>query len=135
MCITVPVTTYILGPNNEDTTAMFQEDSEICPNVYYIGKRGLYVTTNGLKIAYISGTYNNEKSRKDYQYSFEDALFLRDVCIKGSDNFRGVDILLTSQWPTNIIPNDKLKVRFFRNLINLLQNDKIKFAGTSNVSG
>ncbi|KAI4469250.1 cwf19 cell cycle control protein [Holotrichia oblita] len=105
----VPVTTYILGPNNEDTTAMFQEDSEICPNVYYIGKRGLYVTTNGLKIAYISGTYNNDKSRKDYQYSFEDALFLRDVCIKGSDNFRGVDILLTSQWPTNIIPKDKLK--------------------------
>lgn len=122
----VPVATYVLGANNEDAAAIFKEDSEICPNVYYIGryynylytineliitgKRGLYVTSNGLKIAYISGIYNNDKSSKDYHYTFEDALALRDVCIKGSDNFRGVDLLLTSQWPANIVPFDKLKV-------------------------
>lgn len=54
--------------------------------------------------------YNNDKSRKEYHYSFEDAIALRDVCIKGSDDFRGVDILLTSQWPANVTPADKLKV-------------------------
>lgn len=84
---------------------MFNKKDELCPNVYYLGKRGLYTSTGGLKIAYISGLSSNDG--RDYNFNLEDVQLLKDVCIKGDGGFRGVDILLTSQWPNYVMNGNK----------------------------
>lgn len=42
--ILVPIPTYILGPNKEDHLSLYpvnESDCELCPNVYYLGKKFL----------------------------------------------------------------------------------------------
>lgn len=70
---------------------------------FNVGKRGVYTDSKGLKIAYISGIVDKEE--KLWTYTTKDARDLCDVCVKGNPSFRGVDILLTSNWPSNIIDN------------------------------
>lgn len=120
----VAVPTYILGPNKEEHVHLYPEEgSELCPNVHYLGnwntniniiifiavdfagKRGLYTNSNGLKIAYISGIAKND-STNSYMYNIDDAVALKDVCRRGNSNFKGVDILITSQWPNGVMKSD-----------------------------
>lgn len=100
--IKVPLPVYILGPNKEEHASLYPiSDVEICPNIFYIGKRGIFSTSKGVKIAYISGIAN--KTESEFTYTEKDITELFDVCIRGNSAFRGVDILLTSQWPKSII--------------------------------
>ncbi|KAL1500780.1 hypothetical protein ABEB36_006225 [Hypothenemus hampei] len=106
---TVPVPTYILGPNKQDQLKEYPEDEsqfELCPNVYYLGKRGIYNDSKGLRIAYISGTASLEQLGQPWTYNERDVSNLCDAALKGNPSFRGVDILLTSQWPAGIVNND-----------------------------
>ncbi|KAL3285574.1 hypothetical protein HHI36_000104 [Cryptolaemus montrouzieri] len=101
----VPLPTYVLGPNKDDHLALYpQEDEELCPNVFYLGKRGIFTNSKGLRIAYISGIGSLD-SREAYNYNGSDITELFDLCVRGNPAFRGVDILLSSQWPTNIRNN------------------------------
>lgn len=61
----------------------------------------MFTGSNGLKIAYVSGI-SCTSSKQPYYYDGNDISELFDLCIRGNPAFRGVDILLTSQWPTNI---------------------------------
>lgn len=102
----VPIATIILGANTEDHVNLFSENSiELCENIQYLGKRGVYIT-NGLRIAYLSGTFTNNVSKKDHEFNDEEVIALRDICLRANSNFRGVDILLTSQWPTDVTNED-----------------------------
>lgn len=63
-----------------------------------MGKRGVYTISSGIKIAYLSGIEGTE----NWEYSKEDVMALRNSChvsktIMG--DYRGIDVLLTSQWP------------------------------------
>lgn len=67
-----------------------------------MGKRGLYKTTTGLKIAYLSGIEAAEASdAKPWNFTRDDVVALRDACVasKVGGEFRGIDILVTSQAP------------------------------------
>lgn len=102
------VPTYILGANKADHKQFFSDSQyELCPNVYYLGKRGLYTSSGGLKIAYISGVYSDTESDSGntFNYTVKDIQELYDVCVRGNSNFRGIDILLSSQWPSGITKN------------------------------
>ncbi|XP_055610730.1 CWF19-like protein 1 homolog [Uranotaenia lowii] len=113
---TVPVPTYILGPNDESTAKFYKEaqDGDICPNLSLLGKRGIFTTSSGLKIAYVSGVEAGQSdtngSVPDWKFTREDVVTVRDSCLAGKSNmgdYRGVDLLLTSQWPEAIKPNVK----------------------------
>lgn len=122
---TIPVPTFIViggsddermlkRYNNSDTT----QGVEICPNLVYLGKQGLYTASSGLKIAYLGGTERQKKNSKEKNRSDDagdekqgtfdagDVTALRNSCIRNSPDFRGVDVLLTSQWPTGITNYD-----------------------------
>lgn len=79
----------------------------MCSNLLS-GKRGIYSVSKGIKIAYISGICDDET--KLWTHSIKEVNELCDACVKGNPSFRGVDILLTSQWPSNIIASDTQKV-------------------------
>ncbi|XP_066249101.1 CWF19-like protein 1 [Euwallacea similis] len=104
----VPIPTYILGPNAEHQFKEYPQDEaqfELCTHVYYLGKRGIYNDSKGLKIAYLSGLSSDQSSL--YSCTEQDVLELCDAALKGNASFRGIDILLTSQWPQKIVHDGK----------------------------
>lgn len=83
--------------------------SKIFTKQYFLGKRGIYTDSKGLKIAYVSGIASTD-SNSAWTYSEKDVSDLCDVSLKGNASFRGVDILLVSQWPSDIISDTSKKV-------------------------
>jgi hypothetical protein len=100
----ISVPTYIIGPNSEKYIKHYPNINgcELCNNLTYLGKHGLYTSSSGLKITYLSGVEKNENDPKECTFDGNDVLALRNSCLKGCPSFRGVDILLTSQWPAGI---------------------------------
>lgn len=78
-----------------------------------MGKRGIYATSSGLKIAYVSGTEaegDNPRTVPEWKFTKEDVMAVRDSCFASKSNmgdYRGVDLLLTSQWPSGMKPEAK----------------------------
>ncbi|XP_054088915.1 CWF19-like protein 1 homolog [Zeugodacus cucurbitae] len=110
----VHVPTYILGPCSKETVRFYNDikDGEICVNLTYLGKRGLYTLTSGVKVAYLSGlekvSGHNPEDEKQIFYDKDDVLSLRNSCVASktsSSDYKGVDILLTSQYPYGITDN------------------------------
>ncbi|XP_039300749.1 CWF19-like protein 1, partial [Nilaparvata lugens] len=106
----VPVPTYILGPNNEKHVGFYAnaDRGQLAPSVVYLGKRGVLNTISGMRIAYVSGV---EGDKKEYTFTKEDIIQVRDSCIKGQPSYRGVDFLLTSPWPSGICNLDEKAVK------------------------
>ncbi|XP_043262500.1 CWF19-like protein 1 [Colletes gigas] len=106
----IPVPTYIIGANSEIDLENYPDEDgcEICQNLTYLGKRGVYTASSGLKIAYVSGTESNSSESKPTCFSESDVISIKNSCLRGQPSFRGIDILLTSPWPmgiTNLDPN------------------------------
>lgn len=101
----VLIPTYILGPNTEQAVKYYKNvtDGEICKNLVYLGKRGLYSLTNGIKIAYLSGLEKPDDMKcSEFYFEIDDVESVRNSCLVKKSNpndYRGIDILLTSQWP------------------------------------
>ncbi|KAL7295493.1 hypothetical protein TKK_0011141 [Trichogramma kaykai] len=111
---TIPVPTYIIGPYRPEDVEHYPKENgcEICPNLTYLGKSGVYTSSSGLKIAYLSGV--QRKSPEDPEectFSEKDVISIKNSCIK-IPSFRGVDILLSSQWPDFITNLDQSKPTF-----------------------
>ncbi|EZA49776.1 CWF19-like protein [Ooceraea biroi] len=100
----IPVPTYVIGPNRESDLQHYSDGDgyEICQNLTYLGKRGLYTASSGLKIAYLSGTEKTSTSNEAIHFSELDVIAIKNSCLKGQPSFRGVDILMTSPWPDSI---------------------------------
>ena len=106
----IAIPTYIIGPNRPEDVKNYPsiDGCEICQNLTYLGKRGLYNASSGLKIAYISGVDKSVTEEKTCNIDEADVTAIRNSCLKGQPSYRGVDILLTSPWPkgiTNLDPN------------------------------
>nr|XP_054752247.1 CWF19-like protein 1 [Lytechinus pictus] len=99
----VPLPTYILGPNHPDHSLFFdnQEGGDVCENLTFLGKRGIYSTASGLQIAYLSGLESAGRPDDGCHFSRGDIDALGLPLISNS-KFKGVDVLLTSQWPANV---------------------------------
>ncbi|KAG5319992.1 C19L1 protein, partial [Pseudoatta argentina] len=109
----ISVPTYIIGPNRESDIKDYTEDGyEICQNLTYLGKRGLYIASSGLKIAYLSGTEKVPSKNKTIHFDEHDVVSIRNSCLKGQPSFRGVDILLTSPWPEGVTNFDTNKPEY-----------------------
>lgn len=100
----ISIPTYFIGPNRESDLKHYPDEDgcEICQNLTYLGKRGLYTADSGLKIAYLSGVEKTVNENKAIHFSEKDVLSIRNTCLKSQSSFRGVDILLTSPWPDGI---------------------------------
>ena len=94
-----------MGPNTEFAIKYYKNvvDGELCKNLVYLGKRGLYSLTNGIKIAYLSGLEKPaDVKRCEFHFDIEDVESVRNSCLvkkSNANDYRGIDILLTSQWP------------------------------------
>ncbi|KAK9722796.1 hypothetical protein K7432_002418 [Basidiobolus ranarum] len=111
--INVPVTTYFISGSNAIPeiiqNKIDQNHGEVCSNLFYLGKGGILKTSQGLSIAYLSGTYaqssddsdSNDVALPSYQYNDTDVENMLKTTQQ--DGFDGVDILLTHEWPENLM--------------------------------
>lgn len=63
----------------------------------------MYTLSSGLKIAYLSGIESDKLS--DWEFDKEEVKAVRNLCFANKSSmgdYRGIDILLTSQWPKQI---------------------------------
>ncbi|XP_046585130.1 CWF19-like protein 1 isoform X1 [Haliotis rubra] len=99
----VPISTLILGPNQKEHVQYYksQDGQEMCENVTYLGRRGRYTGSSGLQIAYLSGIETQQQTQDAWQFTKDDILALTGPVVSDK-NYRGIDILLTSQWPQSV---------------------------------
>lgn len=72
----------------------------------FAGNRGI-LKSNGLTIAYIGGVDGETIQGSSYTtYTPDDVQFIRDSCMKHHD-FKGVDVLLTYEWPADVGSHDR----------------------------
>lgn len=65
------------------------------------GRRGVFTGVSGLQIAYVSGREALQEPAPAHCFTPKDLLALVEP-LTSSSKFRGVDILLTSQWPRGV---------------------------------
>ena len=61
----------------------------------------MYTTSSGLQIAYLSGR-ESDNSSQGTRCSYQDLEALKVICKLSDSKYKGVDILLTSQWPQGV---------------------------------
>lgn len=63
----------------------------------------MYTVSTGVKIAYVSGLEANENDpNTDYNFKIDDVKSVATACLASNNTngeYRGIDILITSQWP------------------------------------
>lgn len=98
-----PIATYILGPKSENLSKFFEDakdGTELCPNVIYMGTRGVITLAGGLRVAYFSGTDCGAIKSSSHTYSLQDVHKYVRPLVSSEAN---VDILITSDWPAGIM--------------------------------
>ncbi|KAF2671033.1 hypothetical protein BT63DRAFT_432239 [Microthyrium microscopicum] len=115
--IDIPLPTYFsLGHYSLPEKVAFKlEESagELCPNLYFLGKRTTTKTSEGIKLVALGGASDLElsgvsKDQYSGSYSEDDAKSL-----KGANH---ADILITSEWPDGIRKGSKLDFPAGQNL-------------------
>ncbi|XP_072022054.1 CWF19-like protein 1 [Amphiura filiformis] len=100
----VPMPTYILGANKVEHLKFFAEPNgcEIAENVTFLGKKGTFTGTSGLQIAYMSGIEQEDAAIKEPHHFNKADVDALGMPLVSDSKFRGVDVLLTSQWPLGV---------------------------------
>ncbi|OJJ45410.1 hypothetical protein ASPZODRAFT_17626 [Penicilliopsis zonata CBS 506.65] len=110
--ILVPLPTYFtLGSRPLPTRVVekIEADDEVCPNLYFLGKRGTLKTAEGVRIVALGGQYgaaagNGDKATQKYLPSFTE---FDAKALYGAHN---ADILVTSQWPRGVRTGSKVSL-------------------------
>uniref|UniRef100_A0A8D3CJA9 CWF19-like protein 1 n=1 Tax=Scophthalmus maximus TaxID=52904 RepID=A0A8D3CJA9_SCOMX len=99
----VPIHTYILGAASQEMAKNFPsaDGCELADNITYLGRRGVFTGVSGLQIAYVSGREAPQEPAPAHCFTAKDLSALVSP-LTASSKFRGVDILLTSQWPRGV---------------------------------
>ncbi|XP_069543627.1 LOW QUALITY PROTEIN: CWF19-like protein 1 [Brachyistius frenatus] len=98
-----PIHTYVLGAASQETAKKFPnaDGGELAENITYLGRRGVFTGVSGLQIAYVSGREAPQEPAPAHCFTSKDLSALVTP-LTGNSKFRGVDILLTSQWPRGV---------------------------------
>ncbi|KAL6116593.1 cwf19l1 [Pungitius sinensis] len=98
-----PVHTYVLGAASQETVRSFPgaEGCELAENITYLGRRGVFTGVSGLQIAYVSGREALQEPAPAHCFTSKDLSALV-APLTSASKFRGVDVLLTCQWPRGV---------------------------------
>lgn len=109
--ISVPLPTYFTVGSHPIPTRVIEKiesDDEVCPNLYFIGRRGTLKTSEGIRIAALGGEVTSDtgdpkvNNRYYARYTESDARALYGV--------RNADILITNEWPKSILERSKVPI-------------------------
>lgn len=101
--IKVPLTTYFALSSHALPSNVAERlkanSGEACPNLFVLGRKVSFKTSEGLKVVAIGGSHADaieDESMDQYSSVYKDA----DV--KSAMEFKDADILITSDWPSGI---------------------------------
>ncbi|KAJ5302004.1 hypothetical protein PENANT_c050G06946 [Penicillium antarcticum] len=110
----VPLPTYFTVGNQPLPTRVIekiQADDEVCPNLFFLGKRGTLKTTEGVRIVALGGTFEQKEGRAPesnavgkFQSTYNEA----DA--RALFGLHRTDILITNQWPKDVKLGSSQKV-------------------------
>jgi len=100
----LPLPVYVLGPNSQAEVSQFRNVSgyEMCENLIYLGQNGVYVTREGLRLAYFSGVAEDKEGQAPFRFSYAQFKEMQVRLRWDEVDYQGVDLLLTSQWPQGV---------------------------------
>lgn len=120
--LSVPLPTYFICTREDRSSkslSSLQAGEKVCDNLTYLGEQGLF-EVDGLSIAYLSGTYDPLHAQPAHaDYSAVDVK--AEIDKVRHIQFRGVDILLTNEWPRGILSDLSAIPRG----VSLLQQDTV----------
>ena len=102
--ISVPLPTYFsLGSKvlPLEVIKRIESDEEICPNLFFLGRRGTYKTTEGIRIVTLGGTLVQERPAVDNAMTKYLPSYLESEA-RGLLGAHKADIFLTNDWPMSI---------------------------------
>ncbi|KAJ6141549.1 hypothetical protein N7470_009939 [Penicillium chermesinum] len=105
--INVPVPTYFtIGDQPLPAQVVEKIESnndEVCPNLYFLGKRGTLKTSEGIRIGALGGKLEASDSKKpESNASGKFQATYTESDARALFGAQGVDILITNQWPKGI---------------------------------
>ncbi|KAL5334241.1 CwfJ C-terminus 2-domain-containing protein-like protein [Aspergillus crustosus] len=106
--IAVPLPTYFtLGskPLPARVIEQLEANDEVCPNLYFLGKRGTLKTSEGIRIVALGGNLEEAAASTDKYHPGYTAADARTLI--GAHH---ADILLTHQWPKGIQTGSKVSL-------------------------
>ncbi|KAJ5088408.1 hypothetical protein N7456_012024 [Penicillium angulare] len=110
--IGVPLPTYFsVGdlPLPTRIVEKIEADDEVCPNLYFLGKRGTLKTSEGIRIAALGGTVATADSKTPQNFAtgrFQTTYTEPDA--RSLFGTHSADILITNQWPKGILTGSKV---------------------------
>lgn len=139
----MPIPTYFLGSNSQAQEEIYEKyeinetNNEVCPNLFYLGKRGVYTLAVGFTLAYLSGKEKKEEGgiKQSWEYDKSDILSLRNTCWKNFSNideYRGIDFLLTSEWAYGLTEKEEENSSKLISFLSLNIKPRYHFCGTNN---
>lgn len=78
----------------------------------FTGKTGVFNTSDGLKIGYISGIQSDGNKQNDmHTFNYDSVVQFKDSCIRSG--CMSLDLLLTSPWPVDVLNKERIsEVKF-----------------------
>ena len=107
----VPLPTYFsLGsrPLPTRVAEKIESDDEVCPNLYYLGKRGTLKTSEGVRLVAMGGCYEASGKDKPPAGKFDPKYTEYDA--RGLHGAHTTDILITNEWPKGIRAGSKVPI-------------------------
>ena len=111
-----PYLTIFIGGNHEASNYLEQNyyGGWVAPNIYYLGRSGL-INVKGIRIGGVSGIYNKydyfrgnfEKNEAEIKGDKKTIFHLREFEIAKMSHIKNkIDILMTHDWPTNLVSDE-----------------------------
>jgi Protein similar to CwfJ C-terminus 1/Protein similar to CwfJ C-terminus 2 len=108
--IKVPLPTYFSLRSHEfPEKVVFKLQSssgELCPNLFFLGRKTTTKTSEGLKIVSLGGSFapDSELSKDEFSITYSESE------VKSLRGANSADILVTSEWPENITKGSKIEL-------------------------
>ncbi|KAK2834976.1 hypothetical protein FQN49_006727 [Arthroderma sp. PD_2] len=107
--IPVALPTYFTVGKNGIPKAVadkLSKDDEVCPNLFYLGRRGVLTTSEGIKIAALGGVLGPAPSHADVDEKY--LPYHTEADSRSLYSAESADILITYQWPQSIEKGSKV---------------------------
>ncbi|ETI19451.1 hypothetical protein G647_09285 [Cladophialophora carrionii CBS 160.54] len=108
--ITVPLPTYFTvgdDPFPENVKAKLESGTDLCPNLYYLGRKGIMTTTEGVRFVSLGGRLMQNEASSTEKPGNCDPSYL-DTEARGLHGAHSSHILITNEWPANIRNGSKI---------------------------
>lgn len=113
--ISVPLPTYFtLGDKPLPTRIVekIEADDEVCPNLFFLGKRGTLKTSEGIRISALGGTLTDtaSQSKPETNSSGKFQPTYTEADARALFGTHSADILITNQWPKGVRTGSKVPI-------------------------